>query len=190
MAVRTGDGLTAPTSMTAPLFVGVDLSSRWFDAASSDGRQRRFDNDPAGHRAFLSWVGRPARVVVEATGTYGLDLALAVHADVRHEVMVANPRLVKGFAQVYAQRSKTDRADARTLLAFAERMPFEPWAPPDPVVLELRALGRRIEDLTVERTREKNRLRSLRATACRSRTVENDVEVNVRHLGRRIDRLI
>lgn len=34
-----------------------------------------------------------------------------------------HPRLVKDFAQAYAQRSKTDRAEARTLLAFAERVP-------------------------------------------------------------------
>ena len=83
-----------------------------------------------------------------------LDLALALHAAEQCEVMVANPRLVKGFAQALAQRSKTDKADARTILAFAERMPFEPWEPPEEAVLELRAMARRIADLTVERTRE------------------------------------
>jgi transposase len=188
---------------TVPILVGVDISKAWFDVATPNGtgavRERRFDNDADGHRAFIAWLSRgggPARVVVEATGTYGLDLALALHADDRTEVMVANPRLVRGFAQALAQRSKTDKADARTILAFAERMPFEPWEPPEEAVLELRAMARRIADLTVERTREKNRLAALKASAASSAIVMNDVEVvradtgPLRHLDRRIDRLI
>ena len=172
------------------LLVGVDVSKKWLDAAASDGRARRFGNDPAGHRALAAWLRRPARVVVEATGTYGLDLALALHADERCEVMLANPRLVKGFAQAMAQRSKTDTADAQVILAFAQRMPFQPWSPPDPALVELRAMARRIADLTVERAREKNRLAALRASASHSRLVARDVEVNIRHLDRRIERMV
>ena len=181
--------MSNPTSADR-LLVGVDVSKRWFDAATSDGRARRFDNDGAGHRAFVAWLRRPARVVVEATGTYGLDLALALHADERCGVMVANPRLIKGFATALAQRSKTDAADAETILAFAERMPFEPWSPPEPALVELRAMARRVADLTVERAREKNRLAALRSSEAHSRLVDNDVEVNLRHLDRRIDRMV
>ena len=172
------------------LLVGLDISKRWFDAAVSDGRTRRFDNDAAGHRAFVAWLRKPARVVVEATGTYGLDLALALYAAERCEVMVANPRFIKGFAKALAQRSKTDAADAKTILAFAERMPFEPWSPPEPALVELRAMARRIADLTVERAREKNRLSALRSSEAHSRLVANDVEVNLRHLGRRIEQMV
>ena len=184
---------------TPSTFVGVDLSKSWFDAAASAGngriRERRFENDAAGHKAFIKWLrgtraDTGARVVVEATGTYGLDLALALHEHADTEVMVANPRHVKGFIQALAQRAKTDRADARALLTFAERMPFEPWIPPKPAVLELRALARRIAALTDERAREKNRLSSLCASQAHSRLVANDIEVNIRHLDRRITRLI
>lgn len=199
MTSSAGDGsgsgsraltIQTPSAMSNPLLVGVDISKRWFDAAVSDGRTRRFENDAAGHRAFVAWLRKPARVVVEATGTYGLDLALALHAAEHCEVMVANPRLVKGFAKALAQRSKTDAADAKTILSFAERMPFEPWSPPDPALVELRAMARRIADLTVERAREKNRLAALRSSEAHSRLVANDIEVNIRHLGRRIDQMV
>ena len=89
MTSSAGDGsgsgsraltIQTPSAMSNPLLVGVDISKRWFDAAVSDGRTRRFENDAAGHRAFVAWLRKPARVVVEATGTYGLDLALALHA--------------------------------------------------------------------------------------------------------------
>lgn len=184
-------------STSAPILVGVDLSKKWFDAAVSSGnghiRERRFDNNAAGHQAFIAWMSgqdATAQVVVEATGTYGLDLALALHAHPQTEVMVANPRLVKGFFQALAQRSKTDKADARALLTFAKRMPFEPWTPPEPAALELRAMARRIEVLTDERAREKNRLEGLRTSTSHSRLVANDIEVNIKHLDRRIDRLV
>lgn len=206
MTRPTGDGtgsgsraltLQPPSLMnnpfTDPTLVGVDISKRWFDAATSDGHVRRFDNTTNGHSAFIAWLTRggcSARVVIEATGTYGLDLALALHAAEQCEVMVANPRLVKGFAQALAQRSKTDAADAATILAYAERMPFVVWGPPEEAVLELRAIARRIADLTVERSREKNRLSALRTSASHSRLVARDIGVNIRHLDRRIDRLV
>lgn len=190
MVQGRGAGLTRYDPMPTPTLVGVDVSKRWLDVATSDGRDRRFDNTPAGHRALASWLGRPCRVVLEATGTYGLDLALALHAADGCEVMVVNPRLIKGFAQALAQRSKTDAADARTILAFAQRMPFEAWTPPESAVVELRAMARRIDDLTVERTREKNRLSALRAVTSHSRLVARDIEVNLRHLDRRVERMV
>jgi len=102
------------------------------------------------------------RVVIEATGIYHLDLAPALHETARVEVMVANPRAVRDFGRALFQRSKTDRTDAQVLRAFAGRMPFEPWAPPAPSILALRAPSRRIATLTVTVTQERNRLRAAR----------------------------
>jgi len=46
------------------------------------------------------------------------------------QLMVANPRAVRHFAQAMMQRSKNDQLDAVVLLEFAERMPFAPWGRP------------------------------------------------------------
>jgi transposase len=63
--------------------------------------RREFPNTPEGHTALVNWLAAPGhtvRVVMEATGLYGLDLALGLHrAGV--ELMVANPRAVRHFAQ-------------------------------------------------------------------------------------------
>jgi transposase len=78
---------------------GIDVSKDVLDVAvrRDDAREEtaRFPNDAAGHRALVRWLtkrGRTARVVLESTGTYSLDVALALHSARGIAVMVANPR--------------------------------------------------------------------------------------------------
>src|SRR5439155_19236866 len=175
---------------------GIDVSKDVLDVAvRRDERQletARFDNDGAGHKKLVRWLmrgGRAARVVLEATGTYSLDVALALHRTQGIAVMVANPRAIKQFTGALMQRSKTDLTAAVALRDFVIRMPFVAWQPPATHVLELRAIARRIASLVIERTRERNRLHALAATAEASAVVCNDIEVNVRHLDRRIELL-
>jgi transposase len=175
---------------------GIDVSKDVLDVAArrdeKDLDTARFDNDAAGHGKLVAWLtkrGRTARVVLEATGTYSLDVALALHRAPGVDVMVANPRAVKQFAGALMQRSKTDLTAAVALREYAIRMPFVAWEPPAAAVLELRGVARRIAALVVERTRERNRRHAATATQERVAIVLNDLEVNIRHLDRRIERL-
>jgi transposase len=126
---------------------------------------RHFANTAAGHKALrhtLTRGGKRVRVVMEATGLYGLDVALTLSAQEGVELMVANPRAVRNFAKAMMQRSKNDQLDAVVLWEFAVRMPFQAWARPAAHTLALWAIARRLEVLTVQRTAEKNRqLRSI-----------------------------
>jgi transposase len=133
--------------------------------------------------------GFSARVVLEATGVYGLDLALALHRAKRVEVMVANPRAMGQFAGAFLRRSKTDALDANIIVEFAIRMEFEAWNPPEPHAFDLRAVSRRIEGMTKMATQEKNRLHAATSFDEMSEIVRNDIKVNIRHLERRIDRM-
>jgi transposase len=175
---------------------GIDVSKDVLDVAVRREGERletaRFDNDAAGHRTLVRWLtksGRTARVVLESTGTYSLDIALALHRARGIAVMVANPRAVKQFAGALMQRSKTDLTAAAALREYAGRMPFVVWQPPAAEVLDLRGIARRIAALVVERTRERNRLHAVQATAAQLAVVVNDIEVNIRHLERRIELL-
>jgi len=175
---------------------GIDVSKDVLDVAlrRDDGslETARFDNEPAGHRILVRWLtkrSRPVRVVLESTGTYSLDVALALHQARGVAVMVANPRAIKQFAGALMQRSKTDLTAAAALREYAARMPFVEWQPPAGEVLTLRGIARRIAALVVERTRERNRLHALQATGERVAVVVNDIEVNIRHLDRRIELL-
>ena len=172
--------------------VGIDVSAKTLVVTSDRFRDARFDNDPAGHKKlvrFLTKGGRSAQVVIEATGVYSLDLALALHRAPRIEVMVANPRAVANFAKAYLQRSKTDPLDAEVLLEFARRMPFTAWVPPEPEHLDLRGISRRIAALVKTLQQEKNRLHAASQSTEMTCLVRRDVEVNIRHLERRTEHL-
>ncbi len=177
--------------------VGVDVSQETLDVAArtaSEGEERigQFANTSAGHRQLIKWLtkgGRSARVVLEATGVYSLDLALALDGAARVEVMVVNPRAARKFAEACLQRSSTDTTMAAALREYAARMEFVSWRAPSTAVRELRAIGRRIATLTREKTRELNRQHAGGATADTPAVVLNDVAVNVRHLQRRIAEL-
>ena len=113
---------------------------------------------------WLRHAGQPVRVVVEASGIYSLDLALALHDADGIEVMLTNPRVLKDYRRASMRRSKTDKIDAEIICDYAARMPFVPWQPPVGEVLELQQIARRIQALVVERTRETNRLHVAQST--------------------------
>lgn len=151
-----------------------------------------FPNNPLGHRKLIRWAtknGRSARVCMEATGVYSLPLALALHSAQRIEVSVVNPKAIKHFATAILQRGKTDSLDATTILEYLERMPFQPWQPPSEEILEIQHICRRILQLNVELTRERNRHKAADRLGSWGRVVANDTAVNMRHLKRRIAHL-
>lgn len=170
--------------------VGVDVSAKTLDARRRRGvveEDRQFANDAAGHRELIKWVGRGARVCVEATGVYHLALALALVA-AKIEVMVANPTATKDFGRALFNRSKTDKVDARTLVEYVDRMPWAAWVAPRPTVLELRELGRRLSELVQNLVDEKNRLHS-KSVKNLSKTVVADVNAHVGQLEKRIKQI-
>lgn len=142
---------------------GVEVSARELVVAhrGKEGVElKNFANTPTGHRGLLRTLtrgGQRVRVVLEATGLYALDVALALTAHAQVELMVANPRAVRHFAQAMMQRSKNDRLDAVVLLHFAERMPFVAWVRPQKKALALWAIARRLQALRATCTAEKNR---------------------------------
>ncbi|HEY8020226.1 MAG TPA: IS110 family transposase [Thermoanaerobaculia bacterium] len=183
--------------MPTAQLVGIDVSAKTLrlclQTSTGSVESLELPNSAEGHRQLCRKItqrGRRARVGLEATGPYSLDLALALTRQPRVEVMVINPRAVRDFARACLQRSKTDALDAQTLLEFVRRMPFQPWQPPSAERLELRALARRMAALTVTCTQEKNRLHAASSSAVLGAALRQDLEISIEHLERRIDWLL
>jgi transposase len=177
-------------------FAGIEVSAKELLVTLRRGEQtlplESFPNTPEGHRAVarhLARKGRVVRVCLESTGVYGLDLALWLQKRSGLEVMVANPRAVRHFAQALMERSKSDPLDARVLLEFAVRMPFQPWQPPSATVLHLCALARRLEAITDLCVAERNRLHAASAAQALPAAIRQDLRRSIAFHQRAVARL-
>ncbi len=177
---------------------GIEVSSQLLlvglqaDSSANEMTRREFANTPEGIESLRRWLvapGRRVRVVMEATGLYGLDLALCLERQPSLELMVANPRAVRHFAHALMKRSKNDPIDVQVLVEFARRMPFQRWQRPSPPALHLHALARRLEALTDMHAAEKNRWHAAHLSDAWPEDVRRDLQRSLRALERAVKRL-
>ena len=175
---------------------GVEVSAQELVVALSGKKGevllRTFANTAAGHRQLLQTLtrgGKRVSVCREATGLYGLDVALFLSGQEGVQLMVANPRAVRHFANAAMQRSKSDRLDARVLREFAARMKFQAWARPDEHSLALWAMARRLQALRKQCVAEKNRQHAAGISQAIPECVRSSVARTLRFLEREMKRL-
>ncbi len=140
--------------------VGVDVAKSTLDMAVSDsGEARQFANDDEGISQAARYIDslKPARVIIEATGSLETPLAAALQAD-NLPVVVINPRQVRDFARATGILAKTDSIDARLLALFGVRIKPEIRPLPDRKAREMRNLLTRRRQLIEMLTAEHNRL--------------------------------
>ncbi len=176
--------------MTLPT-LGIDLAKDKLDVALRHHervKHRVFPNTPDGIADLLSWLkaqGHPQlHACLEATGTFGDELALALH-ETGQVVSVLNPAVLKAFRQSTLTRTKNDRTDASLLARYAAVHHPQPWTPPAPEMRELQALARRLDSLHQMRQQEHNRLTS----GGRSAQVTESVQTILTALEAEIERV-
>ena len=144
--------------------LGIDLAKQKFDAALLvDGKTKHKTcrNSAGGFETLRLWLEKQGvekiHACMEATGSYGEDLAIYLH-EAGHMVSIVNPARIKGFAQSELIRTKTDKMDAALIARFCLAMKPREWTPPLPEIRSLKALVRRVDSLVEMRTQEKNRI--------------------------------
>lgn len=175
-------------------FVGVDVGAKsvvvaWRRNGLVAGTGE-FRQTPEGHQALINQLKAfdVARVVLEATGVYYLDLAVAL-SKARLPVAVINPRSFHHFAKLKLINSKTDGVDAGLLAEYAQCLKPRLWEAPDDQLMGLRDLGRQLNRLTANRTQAKNRLHALRSKSSTLGVLLEDEEDGIQRLDQRINRL-
>lgn len=148
--------------------VGVDIGARTVVMGwrKDDHKQAvaSYAQTPQGHAQLVRRLVelKPDGVVLEATGVYYLDLAVALF-QAGLPVSVINPRSFHHFAKLELSGSKSDPTDAALLAEYSQRMSPAQWMPPSLAQLTLRDLGRQLNRLTALRTQAKNSIRHLYA---------------------------
>lgn len=174
--------------------IGIDIAARSFDMvirkAGKPGKTESFTQSPEGFAKVIRKLQaiKPDIVVMEATGIYYLDLAVAL-SEAGLPVSVINPRSFRHFAALKLNGTKTDGVDAALLSEYGERMEPRRWTPPQEDYLALRDIGRQINRLVGSRTQAKNRLHALKSTQTALPLLIEDEREGISVLDQRIDRL-
>ncbi len=167
--------------------VGIDISKAHLDAHRlADGHSAQFDNDPAGFRALIDWIGTPVECVAyEATGPYHRDLEEAL-SKAKLPLAKVNPWQARCFARATGSRAKTDAVDARKLAQMAASLDPRRTPAPSKTQRRLQELQSARDALIRQRTALLNRRQQLREPLLKQ---QNQTQINMfeRHL-RAIDR--
>lgn len=133
--------------MSYSLFVGVDVSARSMSVAwGQDGDQvetaTQVQQTTEGWQQLIADLRasghRPAAtlIVIEATGTYWMRPALALH-QAGYCISVINPKQAHHFARAVLQQAKTDALDASLLYRLGAALQLDLWHPPADIWEEL-----------------------------------------------------
>lgn len=149
--------------MSELVYVGIDVAKNSFEVAvTGEVPTLSLGNDEAGHAELCQLLIplAPRLVLLEATGGYEQDLALALAA-AGLRVSVINPRQARDFARCTGKLAKTDRIDAQALRSFAAMLDaqgHEPRELADEQRRELTALVVRRRQLVAMLVAERQRL--------------------------------
>lgn len=164
---------TTSTSISEPVFIGIDVSKDTLEVAVSGAtKTHTVSNNDKGLRTLLELLKplseQVAAVVLESTG--GLEaLAAATLCANGFAVMVVNPRQAHDFAKALGYLSKTDSTDAQALSQFARTLHNTDkrqsllYKPPTPEQELLLAMMSRRSQLVGMRVAESNRLNGAHA---------------------------
>jgi transposase len=117
---------------------------------------------------------RTVHACLEATGRYGLGIALALH-EAGYVGSIVNPAQIRNFARTKLGRNKTDQVDAVHIREYAELFKPRPWTPPSPAM-------RRLCELQTLRARSVAGL-----TKRKNRRGSGIAETTIRHFASRLE---
>ncbi len=125
--------------MMEQIYTGIDVAKDSFVVATKLAGKvttSLHQNDRKGINSFLKSLPDYSWCIMEATGVYSLQLAIALY-EKGIKVSVVNPLQIKRFAQTKLKRTKTDQVDAALIAEYGERMQPKLYEPPAPFMRKL-----------------------------------------------------
>lgn len=180
-------------------FVGVDIAAKtatvaWGQQANHLSTPLTLKQTPAAWQGLVDKLNvlspdpRTCLVVMEATGTYWMQMALYLHK-AGFVLSVINPIRSRYFARLQLQHTKTDEIDARLLAHLGMVMKPALWTPPPAIYDELQQRLAYRDDCVAMRVQERNRLHALLHHSTIVSSIQHRLETHIQHLSQQIKEL-
>lgn len=137
------------------IVAGIDISKATLDV-SLNGKAHSFSNDRVGHLRLYKAIKKADLVVMEATGSYHFEVA-GFLVEKGMAVSVVNPARAHYYAKSLGHRNKTDKVDAKILVAYGESCELDRFVPLTHAQLSLNRYVRMRQDLVNQRSSVKGR---------------------------------
>jgi transposase len=151
------------------VYIGVDVAKEYLDVAWQE-QSRRFGNNKSGHGALVCWIKQSAsavQLICEASGGYERGLLESLEqSEVKVALVQANR--VRQYARAAGILAKTDKVDARVLVAFGAAMQPKPMVPASAEQKRLREYDTQRRHLSRMLLAEQNRMAQLGCAELRS----------------------
>jgi transposase len=137
---------------------GIDISKDILECKVNNVLEvERFSNSSKGFSKLVKWLRKKevVQVILEATGGYERKVFLFLWAS-EIACCLVNPRQARAFARSLGRRAKNDMLDAEVLMQYGLKIQPAPMVPHSEVVLELRELITRRNQLVKMMVSEKN----------------------------------
>jgi transposase len=181
------------------LWCGIDVAAKSFTVSWSTDRityasPLTLPQTPEGVTKLqqqLQALAIPASdtlIVLEATGSYWIGLAVALH-EAGFALSVVNPKQAHHWAKSLPRRGKTDAVDARMLTQYAHERQQRCWSPPPQVYHELRQRLSAREALVAMRQNARNQLHALHQWPIQVAAALQPIEQVVSELDKQIAEL-
>lgn len=170
-----------------PIHIGIDVSKSTLVIADEDDSITEIPNEIQSLRGWLKTLPGPARIGVEATGIFHVELIERAH-QAGHAVYVIDGYKLNRYRESVGGRAKTDASDAHLLRRYLakELDQLRPWSPPPKGYRALQNLLLRRAKLVQCRTRIDQSLRGLTELGPSRRALLRQID----HLDRLIQRRI
>jgi transposase len=145
-----------------PIDVGIDVSKNLLSVAQEEQQVTEIPNDAGSIRSWLKSLPGPARIAVEATGVFHVELVERAHRT-GHTIYVIDGYRLNRYREGIGDRAKTDATDARLLRRYLKReaADLRPWSPPPKGYRDLQQLLLRRARLVQTRVKLDQSLRGL-----------------------------
>lgn len=169
------------------IWVGIDVSMETLDFGfESLGKKfhKKIPNTRKGFLEMLAAVPQDARFVMEATGTYYLNVALFLHEQGRY-VSVANPCQVKNHMKSDLRRNKSDKSDSFAIARFGTEKQPARWRAITREQLQLQQLQGLYDRFTHQITQLKNEVHAFKTTDLVSELAVREAQSAIKNLTKR-----